>query len=57
MSLIIIIGAGISGLYTGKDLISKGFSNFLILEASDRTGGRINTIPFGNGTIDLGPQW
>lgn len=38
-----IIGAGIAGLYTADILSSKGI-NVTILEASDRTGGRIRSL-------------
>ena len=38
---IIIIGAGISGIAAGNHLSKEGFTNFKILEASDRIGGRI----------------
>lgn len=54
---IIIIGAGASGISAGVKLIENGFDNLIILEASDRTGGRIETIKFSEGFIDLGAQW
>lgn len=40
-----IIGAGVGGLYAGMMLQSLGIS-FQILEASDRTGGRVFTHKF-----------
>ncbi|TIA87576.1 hypothetical protein E3P99_03094 [Wallemia hederae] len=41
---IAIVGAGISGLMTALLLDSVGLSNWEILEASDRVGGRIETV-------------
>ena len=41
---VIIIGGGASGLSTACKLIELGHENILILEASDRLGGRIHTI-------------
>ncbi|MEM9077531.1 MAG: FAD-dependent oxidoreductase [Bacteroidota bacterium] len=49
----IIIGAGLSGLVTAYALQKAGITDFIILEARDRTGGRIYTK---NG-IDLGATW
>lgn len=54
---LIIIGAGISGIGAGTYLMNHGFTNFIILEAENRIGGRIQTIPFGANVIDLGAAW
>lgn len=54
---IIIIGAGLSGISAGAKLLENNFENILILEAEDRIGGRIHSVPFSNGLIDLGGQW
>lgn len=54
---IIIIGAGASGIAAATKLLSNGFRNILILEAENRFGGRIKTIPFGENVLDLGAQW
>jgi len=51
-----IIGAGISGLYTGY-LLSKANIDFEIFEASDRSGGRINTWHYNNEHfVELGAE-
>lgn len=44
---IIIIGAGISGIAAADYLTRAGFTDFKILEASNRTGGRIYTVNVG----------
>jgi spermine oxidase len=54
---ILIIGAGASGIYAAVNLIKNGFDNVTILEAENRIGGRIETIPFASGYIDMGAQW
>ncbi len=40
---VIIIGGGVSGLTAASILSSLGNENILVLEASDRLGGRIRT--------------
>ncbi len=42
---VIVIGAGIAGLSASAKLAENGV-DFLVLEGSNRVGGRINTIPF-----------
>ena len=56
---VVIIGAGWAGLGAGNALISQGITNFQILEARDRIGGRSKTVyDFGeNIPIDLGSEW
>jgi len=55
--MIIIIGAGLSGLLTAYRLKKAGIP-FKILEARDRIGGRINTI-FGtnDAPMEIGATW
>jgi monoamine oxidase len=55
---VVIIGAGWSGLGAAKTLLSKGFTNFLVLEASDTIGGRCQTVTLNDGiSAELGCQW
>jgi monoamine oxidase len=55
--MIIIIGAGLSGLLTAYHLQKEGLP-FKILEARNRIGGRINTIYGTNNTpIEMGATW
>ncbi|HHJ35081.1 MAG TPA: FAD-binding protein, partial [Gammaproteobacteria bacterium] len=56
---IIIIGAGLSGLYAAWK-IQQQQQDVIILEARERTGGRILS-PYLNGhtgsCVDMGPAW
>ncbi len=45
-SPIVIIGGGVSGVAAANQLISSGFRNVTILEAENRLGGRIYSIPY-----------
>ena len=51
MKNIIIIGAGLSGIYAAT-LLQKKY-NVTILEARDRIGGRVLTVD----GFDMGPSW
>jgi len=54
---VIIIGAGVAGLYAGYLLKSKGV-DFTILEATNVAGGRVaKKTDFADFDIDLGAQW
>jgi monoamine oxidase len=54
---VIIVGAGMSGLTAAKELQrGKADINVLILEATDRIGGRARTLKKGP-PIDLGGAW
>lgn len=53
-----IIGAGLSGLTSGRDLQKAGCDSFVILEARDRVGGRTVNHDIGHGVIsEGGGQW
>lgn len=54
---VIIIGAGASGVAAATKLVASGFKHVTILEAENRIGGRINTVPFGANVVDMGAQW
>ena len=56
-SKVVIIGAGLAGISAASRLIEFGLDDVTILEAEDRIGGRVHSIPFASGAIDLGAQW
>ncbi|MGX5914792.1 flavin monoamine oxidase family protein [Aliidiomarina sp. Khilg15.8] len=51
---IAIIGGGLSGLYAAYLLEQKGIRDYVLLEARDVRGGRIESVAAG---FDLGPSW
>ena len=56
---VIIIGAGLSGLYAASRLQQQNM-DVVVLEARDRAGGRILSIATdkqAGGRVDLGPAW
>lgn len=53
MANVVIIGGGLAGLTALHELKKHGIDATLF-EASDRTGGRIKTLRYGNDTIDVG---
>jgi monoamine oxidase len=55
---VIIVGAGAAGLAAARELLNKG-RKIILLEASDRIGGRINTlqIPGFSRSIEAGAEF
>ncbi|KJG01103.1 flavin monoamine oxidase family protein [Photobacterium angustum] len=56
---IAIIGGGLSGLYAAYLLEQQGITDYLLLEARDNFGGRIQSFTLNNteASFDLGPAW
>ncbi|CAG4939059.1 unnamed protein product [Parnassius apollo] len=52
----IVIGLGAAGVTAASTLATAG-KKVLGLEAQDRIGGRVNTVPFGDGVVELGAEW
>ncbi len=50
---VIVIGAGLAGLNAALELQDAGI-DVLVLEASDRVGGRVLTLDFGDGPVEAG---
>lgn len=54
---VLVVGAGLAGLATARDLAAAGRS-VLVLEARDRVGGRIVNEEIGAGkVVEMGGQW
>lgn len=54
---VIIIGAGMAGLSAAYHLSKNGFTDFKLLEARKRIGGRIIQIKMANERLELGANW
>ena len=52
---VIVVGAGMTGLTAARELLGQGY-RVLVLEASDRHGGRIHSITLGETRIDMGAE-
>ena len=44
---VVVVGAGLAGLYAAK-LLQPHFKDVLVLEATDRPGGRVRQVSVGN---------
>lgn len=55
---VLVIGAGLSGLYASS-LLAKAGQRVMLVEARDRVGGRVlSQAPAGSAhRVDLGPSW
>ncbi|OCT63339.1 peroxisomal N(1)-acetyl-spermine/spermidine oxidase [Xenopus laevis] len=55
---VVIVGAGFAGLGAATSLAKQGVRDLVILEASDRAGGRVLTHKtFGSPALELGATW
>lgn len=56
---VIIIGAGAAGLSAANSLAKNGVSDFVILEARNRIGGRILSMDMSSSSskVELGANW
>ncbi|MDZ7750627.1 MAG: FAD-dependent oxidoreductase [Gammaproteobacteria bacterium] len=56
---VVVVGGGLGGLYSAYRLAAVGLS-YVVLEATERLGGRILSLPVGDTAplgVDLGPTW
>lgn len=54
---VVVIGAGLAGLAAAKALLEQGFTDVTVLEASNRIGGRVQSVKLGQATFELGATW
>ena len=52
----VILGSGISGLYTGYRLAEKGGCSVTLLEKTGSSGGMAKSFKYGEHTLDFGPH-
>lgn len=59
---VVVVGAGLAGVAAAERLSAFGASRLVVLEAANRTGGRVHATNFGDPTIkritiELGANW
>ncbi|XP_070567358.1 uncharacterized protein [Ptychodera flava] len=54
---VLILGAGATGIAAAKYLHENDVTDFVILEGTNRIGGRVKEVQFGGKTIELGANW
>jgi len=56
---IVIVGAGVAGLFAANTLKYMGVDDYVVLEASDRYGGRLksNDVLHSEAPLDVGAEW
>ncbi|CAL9193098.1 unnamed protein product, partial [Musa hybrid cultivar] len=54
---VIVVGAGMSGISAAKTLSDAGIKDILILEATDRIGGRMRKVNFAGMNVEMGANW
>ena len=52
---VIVVGAGSAGLYATRTLQALGY-DVLLIEATDRIGGRVKTATLGDMRVELGAE-
>ncbi len=53
---VVVVGAGIAGLAAARELLTSGL-HAIVVEATDRIGGRARTVELGGYPVDLGATW
>ncbi len=53
---VIVVGAGFAGL-AAADALARGGVEVDVLEARDRVGGRVWSVPFSDGAVERGAEF
>ena len=54
---VVVVGAGFAGLTAARELVKKGVTDVVVLEARNRVGGRTWTRRLGGVDYEVGGQW
>ncbi|MBU3717842.1 MAG: FAD-dependent oxidoreductase [Actinobacteria bacterium] len=53
---VVVVGAGLAGLSAAESL-ARGGADVVLLEATDRVGGRVRTVTLGDHVVETGAEW
>ena len=56
-AVVLVLGAGMSGIAAARTLEVNGIEDFIVLEAGDRIGGRVREYDGIDVNIELGANW
>ena len=54
---ILVLGAGMAGVAAARRLRERGVEDVMVVEATDRIGGRVKEVPFGGVNVEVGANW
>ncbi|KDR74115.1 hypothetical protein GALMADRAFT_269603 [Galerina marginata CBS 339.88] len=54
---VLILGGGVAGVIAARTLHERGINDFVIVEARNELGGRMQSVKFANKTIEQGANW
>ena len=54
---VLVLGAGMAGITVAQRLKEEGVEGVVVVEGSERIGGRVKDVQFGGITVELGANW
>ena len=54
---VLVLGAGMAGITVAQRLKEEGGEGGVVVEGSERIGGRVKDVQFGGITVELGANW
>ncbi|KAG5340724.1 hypothetical protein C0989_000501 [Termitomyces sp. Mn162] len=54
---VLVLGGGVAGVIAARTLHEQGIDDFVLVEARDELGGRLQSTPFGGHVVELGANW
>ncbi|KAH0582385.1 hypothetical protein H2248_010329 [Termitomyces sp. 'cryptogamus'] len=54
---VLVLGGGVAGVIAARTLHEQGIDDFVVVEARDELGGRLQSTLFGKYVVELGANW